>query len=133
VFSQEETSQWHTIPPPLQGTAADNEFLFLFHAANLSKAGYAVIPEVIREDTFLSHTKVDELFYFSLKSFASSGRKCRSSAQEPAFGVIFNSIEGTEEPEGTPKRCQSNRRPYHQHLDNIPTIYVSTPITNCDH
>jgi hypothetical protein len=116
VFSQEETLQWFKILP-LQGTAADNEFLFHFHAVNLSKAGYAVIPEVIREDTFLSRTEVDDLFDFSRKAFATPDGKCCASAQEPAFGAIFNSVEGMEELECAPKRCQSNRHSYHQHLE----------------
>jgi hypothetical protein len=44
---------------PIQGTHAENEFFFVFHAVNLSKAGYTVIPDLIREDTFLSRTEVD--------------------------------------------------------------------------
>ncbi|MCX8500979.1 MAG: hypothetical protein ORO03_04725 [Alphaproteobacteria bacterium] len=116
VFSKAEASNWFNTPP-LQGSAADNAFFSLFHAINLSKAGYTVIPDVIREDTFLSHTEVDELFDFCRKAFSTPGGKCCASALEPAFGTIFNAPEGVEEPADTPGRHQSNRHSFHQHLE----------------
>jgi hypothetical protein len=42
VFSPDQALQWFKTPPIL-GTQAENEFLFIFHAVNLSKAGYTVI------------------------------------------------------------------------------------------
>lgn len=116
VFRQDQALQWFKTPP-IQGTAAENEFLFVFHAVNLAKAGYAVIPDLIREDTFLSRTEVDELFDFSRTAFSTPDGKCCTSAQECAFTKIFNSDEGTEAAQNTPGRYQSNRHSYHQHLE----------------
>jgi hypothetical protein len=79
---------------PIQDTHAENEFLFVFHAVNLSKAGYTVITDVIWEDTFLSRTEVDELLDFSRTAFSSPDRKCCANVQECALGKIFNSDEG---------------------------------------
>jgi hypothetical protein len=90
VFSPDQALQWFKTPP-IQGTQAENEFLFVFHAVNLSKAGYTMIPDLIREDTFLSQTEEDELFDFSRTAFSFPDGKCCASAQECEFTKIFNS------------------------------------------
>jgi hypothetical protein len=95
VFSPDQALQWFKAPP-IQGTQAENEFLFVFHAVNLSKAGYTVIPDLIREDTFLSRTEVDELFDFSRTDFSNPDGKCCANAQECAFTTILNSHEGID-------------------------------------
>jgi hypothetical protein len=101
---------------PILGIQAEYEFLFVLHAVNLSKAGYTVIPDLIREDRFLSRTEVDELFDFSRTAFSTPRGKCCANSQECAFTKIFNSDEGIEAAQNTPGRYQSNRHSYHQHL-----------------
>ena len=90
VFSPDQALQWFK-RPPIQGNSAENEFLFVFHAVNISKAGYTVIPDFIREDTFLSRAEMDELFDFSRTAFSTPDGKCCASAQDFAFNKIFNS------------------------------------------
>jgi hypothetical protein len=91
--------------------------LFVFHAVNLSKAEYTVIPDLIREDTFLSRTEVNKLFDFSRTAFSTPEAKCCANAQECVFTKILNSDEGVEAAQSTPWRYQSNRHSYHKHLE----------------
>jgi hypothetical protein len=76
-----------------------------------------VIPDLIREDTFLTRTEVDEMFDFSQTVFSTPDGKCCANTQECAFTKIFNSDEGTEAAQNTPGRYQSNRHSHHQLLE----------------
>jgi hypothetical protein len=91
--------------------------LFVFHALNLSKDVYTVIPDLVREDTFPTRTEVDELFDSSRTAFSSPDGNFFASDQEGEFTKILNSAEGSEAAQNTTGRYQSNWHSYHQHLE----------------